>query len=1045
MYKRQQVTFSIPNTTGFEYDGIQDFKGLHITDNPFVANKGSASDLLNVYVDETNKLVTRPRLDYNYDIKTFAQGMPTTWVDSVKFDSYILYLGNSRLFKRIIATGVTTEITAEAGYTIPNAKLKCFEKDGVLYFFDGLLKAGRYYYAYLDGNTLKHVVDFYIPTLTVGRSDTFAGTSYETLNILTNKYRETWRWDKSWSIVDNGEINSVLGKGTFISQNILDKVGVEIEFTETENLEITGTDTVQVLDDLGNDNIYVGDEFVIHNGVPRIDIPAYPQSQIYICASDYVGTDSSITYFDGGMDLSAGDTFSINGSDKIDITGNTYQSASSYSRYTQFVLVYKEKIVKLTEKGIVTISPSNVIRCYDYDKNLIKEYDLSATAFDIATDIYQVSDDFNIFTWLNVSSNAWIHYIIHRGATIIDTVSKVGYNLYYPSLTISPDNSMILVLFNFITSGYDGTIGRRAIFDTTSESPVTDYLFSDIDFQGTYFRDLLMNFDGTVFIGKTADTADNPITVLDQGLLRVSKLKGTEEVVTFDSNFRNPVTWSIQTDNLILYRSDGCYLYINISTEINRSKLEVPLEMISNINIYEDYVWAINDTSSELLYISNITDSPIYSRFLLPNDTYKYHMSEVRWGDGISFYMRERQDYNPKQLIKFFMDINSPFQEVVYEKEISSDTNSYTEWLALSSPLYFCTMFTNFMNNFWVVRDNVIMSSDNNNPLYFPIDKYNKFNENITGLNRLGDTLLAAYSASKIYLQQPITQTDGSYIMTSTETKAIKGNVAMDEPIVTSITGYPVQIANDGIYALQLEENVQSAERITILMSEKINKKLLLETMSTCKTFNYKYYTYFVYPKTTTTNIFILDNRSNEWFYWELPIKVITMFNVDEIMWVVSSAGITYTFQKEDEIADSAISAPITIYCDELTSGTFTTIPWTWKSQIMWMKTVNNRKQLYTTSFIILDDDSSDSYGLTYKFTVYKKYFASDTPTLLTQGEINYIKTVTQRTYISAFNFIQLTLTNPFDDSNIDYDETNSNKLNLVGIMFKYKILPGGV
>ena len=114
--------------------------------------------------------------------------------------------------------------------------------------------------------------------------------------------------------------------------------------------------------------------------------------------------------------------------------------------------------------------------------------------------------------------------------------------------------------------------------------------------------------------------------------------------------------------------------------------------------------------------------------------------------------------------------------------------------------------------------------------------------------------------------------------MASTETKAIKGNVAVNAPTVTYYSNYPVHIGKDGIYALQLEENVQSSERITVLITEGINRKLLDETLTNCITFNNSYYTYFVFPLTTDSHIYLLDNRTNEWFYWEMPIKIISMF-----------------------------------------------------------------------------------------------------------------------------------------------------------------------
>ena len=65
--RRQPISSKIPASPNYRFLNITDFKGLDISDNPFILKPNTASDLLNVYVDENNALSTRPRLEKTHD------------------------------------------------------------------------------------------------------------------------------------------------------------------------------------------------------------------------------------------------------------------------------------------------------------------------------------------------------------------------------------------------------------------------------------------------------------------------------------------------------------------------------------------------------------------------------------------------------------------------------------------------------------------------------------------------------------------------------------------------------------------------------------------------------------------------------------------------------------------------------------------------------------------------------------------------------------------------------------------------------------------
>ena len=54
------------------------------------------------------------------------------------------------------------------------------------------------------------------------------------------------------------------------------------------------------------------------------------------------------------------------------------------------------------------------------------------------------------------------------------------------------------------------------------------------------------------------------------------------------------------------------------------------------------------------------------------------------------------------------------------------------------------------------------------------------------------------------------------------------------------------------------------------------------------------------------------------------------------------------------------------------------------------------------------------------------------TPKSLPMGTLNYIRSVLKRTRIPKFNFIKITLSN---------HEDNNNKLNLISLKFKYRLM----
>ena len=371
-----------------------------------------------------------------------------------------------------------------------------------------------------------------------------------------------------------------------------------------------------------------------------------------------------------------------------------------------------------------------------------------------------------------------------------------------------------------------------------------------------------------------------------------------------------------------------------------------------------------------------------------------------------------------------------------------SDTD---DWQSKREQFFQSYLNTRFDNNYWFASKNRYYRSANNDPTYFPITEYNDLgdsNEEITGFNLANDTTLIAYKKNRVYLIQPFTSSLDTTEYAITESKNTVGNTAFGSPIVTTLTEIPLQINNDGIYGLSQLSNVSATERIADLMSEPINERWLNidDTLITnAQTLNRLYWTYIILSDNDNkqTMIYLLDNRSNSWYYWELPIVVSDSFVKDNRAEFVDVAGNIYYLTTTDIIDINYDEEKVTKYYDDGKQ----LIPWFWQSQVLPMGTMNYSKRLVNTTFILTDTDDSDGYGLQYNFKVFRK-LASSTPEKEISDKLTLVRSTTKKTNISKFGFLQMRISNLTEESR-DYEAYENNKLRLVGLGLKYVLLEG--
>lgn len=386
---------------------------------------------------------------------------------------------------------------------------------------------------------------------------------------------------------------------------------------------------------------------------------------------------------------------------------------------------------------------------------------------------------------------------------------------------------------------------------------------------------------------------------------------------------------------------------------------------------------------------------------------------------------------------------NKDSSQIQIELDVSVDVEAFNDWIEKRTQFFQSYLNTRFDNNYWFASKNRYYRSANNDPTYFPITEYNDLgdsNEEITGFNLANDTTLIAYKKNRVYLIQPFTSSLDTTEYAITESKNTVGNTAFGSPIVTTLTEIPLQINNDGIYGLSQLSNVSATERIADLMSEPINQRWLDVDDSVIEraiTLNRLYWTYIILPYDTDTKIYLLDNRTNSWYYWELPIITSDAFVKDNHAEFVDSTGTIYYLTTTDIIDIAHEDEKVTKYYDDGER----LIPWFWQSQILPMGTMNYSKRLVKTTFVLTDTDDSDGYGLQYNFRVFRK-LASSTPEKEIVNKLTLVRSTTKKTNISKFGFLQIRLSN-LTEAKRDYEAYENNKLRLVGLGLKYVLLEG--
>ena len=371
--------------------------------------------------------------------------------------------------------------------------------------------------------------------------------------------------------------------------------------------------------------------------------------------------------------------------------------------------------------------------------------------------------------------------------------------------------------------------------------------------------------------------------------------------------------------------------------------------------------------------------------------------------------------------------------------------------------------YIKFNNNYWFYGgDNKLRYTFLNDPTY--ISEYNYIDvgdsKRVTGLLVISDNILMAFKEDKTFIiQANVLENDTLY--TCTEIKGDVGNIPVGQALITKHSEVPLMIDDGGVYTIKQLTNVTLSEHTTQSISFNMDKKFIKEiNKDKIITHNYLYWTYLIFPG-TTAKVYVLDNRTFEWYYWELSEgNIVSIWNTTEtidgllyqISQYITKEGNVYSLRTTDKINQIDFTNSNEYYTsyNDILFDDEVGIEWYWESQILPLNltkyskgysALGYSKVLYETNFLFADSDADDEFSLKYSFKAYRKML-SDAGTKSTNGTLNYIRSVTQRTYIPRFSFLQVKLEN--NEFNNDY-QTNipnhNNKLNLIQLKFKYKLM----
>lgn len=974
--RREPIVSDIPKAPEYKYLNITDFKGINKTDNPFTAKVNTASEMLNLYVDESNALTTRPRLEWFMKLNLSITTGKIISVNRIDDKYLVQYTQASTDTEAKLAwitdAGVKTDITRHT-----NAHISTTNKIQAV--------KGPDYYALVDGKGYKVIrgntvypagAYAYAPITKVGKiiGDSSSGQDFESPNLLDDSYREeyivgplqdskdlTFEEFSGYKVIMKGKN----GKETHTWTNARPLDLKYHLFTNNEfNDQITGLSASK-------------DFKVIVACFDRAQVSYGYVKQIAI-SRDYGSTFSTVVFTNpvyavavGGSDGSI--IFALHKGD---------QNATLYSISTDSGETFT--LVGNADASYDPIQKTpKVLMSDDGTKIVVATYNSSVWHFRSCTISGGVS------TW--VTHTTYDAYGNSTSSSTLDYCDIIFANnnqtTFYSLLTNSNNNVASALNLRLIGStSYDSSSAQYylGVADYPSVTGISTPLNIRRILRCSEDKLYLFYYDGTVTGSKSTD---NPLKFV----WNTTKL---DYVITHKDDA------VFYANNIIAVLSPNRG-ELNAVTYFDETLRTIASSSAPSVNIYLESSLLFNEDASNVLGYSG------YKLF----SNYAYYSEAF-----LTVYRRAGVD--------------------------TSITN-------IRNKLNDCLFMQSFHNYLWlggsgnlVVRTGVSADTGLNNLLYLPKVGYKLLGDDtniVTGFNISNDITMIAYLKDNLWTISYGELSEGIYDFIYTEVRSNQGHIAVGETITTPLQEIPLQLNTTGVFGYQQITNVITSDKTSVLLTEPINELLLKEIELTKAFFiNHLYWTLMFVPNGENTHVYVYDDRYNAWYYWEIYTRLVSVVTIDDSVVIIDSAGLFYKLTSEDALDEFVPDK--TVYYDWYGNDANQNkikkiIPWLWKSQIMPLGTINYAKRLVTTTFIMTDTDAVDEYSLNYKFNVYRKLVSQSNLTTIS-NRLNYIQSMTKKTMIPRFNYLQLELSNVDDETDMD-----NNKLRLVGLAFKYVLL----
>ena len=996
MYKTRPVTFDIPQGDNYQTTTISSFKGIQYSENPLNVDPNSASDLKNVYLNDSGCLTTRPRIE-----KESALNLTSNEIVWNK-----IILNDKRIF---IHTVSITNLGSSSMYFNKNFKIGVKQNNGSYIYYDTILT-----------------------NVTVNRNVT----------------------EKCSAFIVGEKIYVCLRNKYIVIRPSATSNGIPTEYTA---YDVSSTDTY--LPVIKVQNTKTSEEYNLLNDKYQI--------KYFLNDSSELSSDLNVTDL-LSLNNEYYSDYSHNFNDTTDGIGMIFQLSDGWAlaKYNSTALkwnvfVYRNDSENKYSEQQYSVNTSGYVLCMSRNGRFIVYEEEHGSGSSYSADIHVVdlrygSDSYTtIYDYVSTFNDTCA--INNNGDMVILGIIPISsVTDGYPSL----EDRLDICLYSWDPDGGDGSCGTFEtsvnVINSSQSEETRDSLWNVTkiysDSTGTKFS----FFIRALYLGVT-----------DHNILVTWKLDSSSDYSTsYSNNIDLPIInneaapipkYSEASPSLSFFVGfDDNWIYIYDKNNNYEYKL-----INYMLSWYDDHVdksieyIQINDsgnitfsTSDSVYQIDSQNAFPIIKAdvsfdFSFPNEIHFISKSLFGVFDGITYIKKYESSYEPKLIATYKKPIDDPDLNLPEDFKID-------------------TMFR-FQNNYWFYGEsNRLWRTSLNDPTY--IEPYNYVDvgdsERITGINVLSDNLIAVYKKDKYYL---ITKSElnGDVVYTCTEAKGDVGNIPVGQTITTKYTELPVSIDDSGIFFISQVKNVTLSEHNTTSLSSLINIKFLTEpNKESMLTHNHRYWTYFIFPG-DVAKVYVLDNRSNEWFYWELPEgNIVSLWEEIEeedngyqyiVTKYITRDGNVYALRTIDKVirVDGYTNEYYTEYQDVLSEES-QDIEWFWQSQILpltitkYSKTypaIGYSKQLVQTGFLFTDTDESEEYSLDYSFNVYRKALSTTKESSIS-GTLNRVRSILKKTYIPRLSFLQIKLNNS-DLSYIPQTNlpNNHNKLNLIQLKFKYKVM----